>query len=62
MTAPGAELSGMHYLRGIEDVDLLRPLLIPGKNLVVVGGGYIGLEVAAIAVKHGLKVTVLEGG
>ncbi|MEE8439810.1 MAG: FAD-dependent oxidoreductase, partial [Micropepsaceae bacterium] len=60
MTAPGAELSGIHYLRGIEDVDLLRPLLIPGKSLVVVGGGYIGLEVAAIAVKHGLKVTVLE--
>ncbi len=60
MTAPGAELSGIHYLRGIEDVDLIRPLLIPGKNLVVVGGGYIGLEVAAIAVKHGLKVSVLE--
>jgi len=60
ISAPGAELSGMHYLRGIEDVDLFRPVLAPGKRLVVVGGGYIGLEVAAVAIKHGLKVTVLE--
>jgi len=60
MSAPGAELSGIHYLRGIEDVDLLRPMLAPGKRLVVVGGGYIGLEVAAVAIKHDLRVTVLE--
>ncbi len=57
---PGEELSGIHYLRGIEDVDLIRPLLSPAKRLVVVGGGYIGLEVAAVAVKHGLEVTILE--
>jgi 3-phenylpropionate/trans-cinnamate dioxygenase ferredoxin reductase subunit len=60
ISVPGTELSGIHYLRGIEDVDLLRPLFSSGKHLVVVGGGYIGLEVAAVAVKHGLKVTILE--
>nr|TFG55627.1 MAG: hypothetical protein E4H34_00110 [Hyphomicrobiales bacterium] len=60
ISVPGADLPGIHYLRGIEDVDLLRPLIAPGKHLVVVGGGYIGLEVAAVAVKHGLKVTILE--
>ncbi|MDE2135469.1 MAG: FAD-dependent oxidoreductase [Alphaproteobacteria bacterium] len=57
---PGAELAGIHYLRGIADVDRLRPALRKGKRLAVVGGGYIGLEVAAVAVKHGLDVTVFE--
>jgi 3-phenylpropionate/trans-cinnamate dioxygenase ferredoxin reductase subunit len=57
---PGAHLPGIHYLRGIEDVDLLRPNMEPGARLVIVGGGYIGLEVAAVAIKHGLNVTVLE--
>jgi len=41
-------------------VDLLRPELRAGARLVVVGAGYIGLEVAAVAAKHGLQVTVLE--
>jgi len=57
---PGAELQGVYYLRGIDDVDLLRPELKAGARLVVVGAGYIGLEVAAVAAKHGLQVTVLE--
>jgi 3-phenylpropionate/trans-cinnamate dioxygenase ferredoxin reductase subunit len=57
---PGAELAGVHYLRSIADVDLLRPALVPGKKLAVIGGGYIGLEVAAVAVKLGLEVTVFE--
>jgi 3-phenylpropionate/trans-cinnamate dioxygenase ferredoxin reductase component len=56
----GADLKGVHYLRGIGDVDSLRPALIKGARLAVVGGGYIGLEVAAVAVKHGLDVTVFE--
>jgi 3-phenylpropionate/trans-cinnamate dioxygenase ferredoxin reductase subunit len=60
ISAPGSELGGIHYLRGIEDVDRLRPHISPGKRLVVVGGGYIGLEVAAVGIKHGLQVTVLE--
>jgi 3-phenylpropionate/trans-cinnamate dioxygenase ferredoxin reductase subunit len=56
----GENLPGVHYLRGIDDVDGLRAHFAPGKHLAVVGGGYIGLEVAAVAVKHGLEVTVFE--
>lgn len=56
-----AECSGnFHYLRTLQDVDDIRRQFEPGMRLVIVGGGYIGLEVAAVAVKHGLKVTVLE--
>ena len=57
---PGAELAGVHYLRSIADVDLLRPQMKEGARLAIVGGGYIGLEVAAVAVKLGLEVTVFE--
>ena len=57
---PGAELEGVHYLRDIADVDRLRPAFAKGKKLAVVGGGYIGLEVAAVAIKHGLEVDVFE--
>ena len=53
-------LPGAFYLRSIADVDAIRPQLIPGKSLVVIGGGYIGLELAAVAVKLGVGVTVLE--
>jgi 3-phenylpropionate/trans-cinnamate dioxygenase ferredoxin reductase subunit len=56
----GSHLTGIYYLRGIDDVDRIRPNFEAGKRLVIVGGGYIGLEVAAVAVKHGLDVTVLE--
>jgi 3-phenylpropionate/trans-cinnamate dioxygenase ferredoxin reductase subunit len=57
---PRANLTGIYYLRTIADVDALRDAFHPGKRLVIVGGGYIGLEVAAVAIKHGLDVTVLE--
>ena len=60
VAVPGAELPGVHYLRGIDDVDGLRPQFAAGARIAVVGGGYIGLEVAAVAAKHGLKVTVIE--
>lgn len=53
-------LPGAFYLRTIADVDIIRAELAPGKSLVVIGGGYIGLELAAVAVKRGLGVTVLE--
>ncbi|MGH8560809.1 MAG: NAD(P)/FAD-dependent oxidoreductase, partial [Nevskiales bacterium] len=45
----------------IADVDAIRAQAAPGKRMVVIGGGFIGLETAAVAVKLGLKVTVLEG-
>ncbi|MEJ0025118.1 MAG: FAD-dependent oxidoreductase [Rhizomicrobium sp.] len=57
---PGADLPGVHYLRGIADVDGLRDVFEPGKKLAIVGGGYIGLEVAAVAAKRGIDVTVFE--
>jgi 3-phenylpropionate/trans-cinnamate dioxygenase ferredoxin reductase subunit len=60
LTIPGHDLRGIHYLRGIDDVDNIRGGMAPGRKLVIVGGGYIGLEVAAVAVAHGLEVHVLE--
>jgi 3-phenylpropionate/trans-cinnamate dioxygenase ferredoxin reductase subunit len=60
LTTPNADLDGIHYLRTIGDVHSYREQLTPGLNLVIVGGGYIGLEVAAVAIKRGCKVTVLE--
>lgn len=60
LALPGADLDGVLYLRGIDDVDRLRPRMIAGRTLSVVGGGYIGLEVAAVARKLGLDVTVFE--
>lgn len=57
---PGAELGGLHVMRSIADVNKLRPDFQPGKKLVIVGAGYIGLEVAAVAVKTGLDVEVVE--
>lgn len=60
MKSPGAESKGIYYLHDIADADALREELIPGKRLVIVGGGFVGLEVAASAVKKGVRVTVLE--
>lgn len=60
LPVPGADLAGVHYLRTIADVDGIRSELKSGKKLVIIGGGYIGLEVAAVAVETGAEVTVLE--
>ncbi len=60
LLVPGAHLSGVHTLRTIADVDRIRADIRPGGRLVVIGGGYIGLEVAATARELGLDVTVLE--
>jgi 3-phenylpropionate/trans-cinnamate dioxygenase ferredoxin reductase subunit len=56
----GADLPGCFYLRGIADVEKLQDRIIAGQSLAIVGAGYIGLEVAAVAVKRGMKVTVVE--
>jgi 3-phenylpropionate/trans-cinnamate dioxygenase ferredoxin reductase subunit len=56
----GSELAGIHYVRTIDDIEALRADIAPGRKMVVIGGGYIGLEVAAVARKLGLEVTVLE--
>jgi 3-phenylpropionate/trans-cinnamate dioxygenase ferredoxin reductase component len=60
LAAPGADLEGVYFLRTIADVERIRAEWAPGKRLVIVGGGYIGLEVAATARELGLEVTVLE--
>jgi len=60
LSIPGSDLQGIHYLRTIADVDAIRSEFSEGKKLVIVGGGYIGLEVASVSVKYGLEVHVLE--
>ncbi|WP_028049182.1 NAD(P)/FAD-dependent oxidoreductase [Cellulomonas sp. URHD0024] len=57
---PGARLAGVHTLRRLADSDELRDELAHRQRLVVVGGGWIGLEVTAAARLAGLEVTVLE--
>ena len=56
----GADLGGVFDLRDLADVERIRPRMIAGKKLVIVGAGYIGLEAAAVARQLGLDVTVLE--
>jgi 3-phenylpropionate/trans-cinnamate dioxygenase ferredoxin reductase subunit len=60
LTCPGANLQGVHYLKTIADVDGLQEVFQAGKRIAIVGGGYIGLEVAAVGAKRGLEVTVFE--
>ncbi len=56
----GASLENVFGLRSLKDVDQLRPHVTKGKNLVIIGAGYIGLETAAVASGLGANVTVLE--
>jgi 3-phenylpropionate/trans-cinnamate dioxygenase ferredoxin reductase component len=60
LSCPGADLAGVHYLRGMGDASGIREGLKTGTRAVVIGGGYIGLETAATARKLGCSVTVLE--
>jgi 3-phenylpropionate/trans-cinnamate dioxygenase ferredoxin reductase subunit len=60
LLAPGSELAGVYCLRTIADADRIRAECTPGARLLVIGGGYIGLEVAATARELGVEVTVLE--
>ena len=60
LSIEGSDLSGIHYLRTMDDVDGIRADVKPGANLVIVGGGYIGLEVAAVGIELGMNVHVLE--
>ena len=60
LTVPGGDLAGVHTLRSIADVERIRADLGNGKRLVIIGGGYIGLEVAATTRELGLEVIVLE--
>ena len=56
----GGDLAGIYTVRSLADVDAMKPEFAPGRRLVVIGGGYIGLEAAAVGAKLGLDVTVIE--
>jgi 3-phenylpropionate/trans-cinnamate dioxygenase ferredoxin reductase subunit len=61
LTVPGAQLGGVLGLRTKADADRIRQRLGAARDIVVIGGGFIGLEFAASAAKLGLTVTVIEG-
>lgn len=58
--ALGGALPGVFAVRSLADVDAMAPEFVEGRRLLVVGGGYIGLEAAAVAVSLGLRVTLIE--
>jgi 3-phenylpropionate/trans-cinnamate dioxygenase ferredoxin reductase subunit len=60
LRVPGAGLAGIHGLRTVADADALRADLVRCRSVLVVGAGFVGLEFAAAARRHGLPVTVLE--
>jgi 3-phenylpropionate/trans-cinnamate dioxygenase ferredoxin reductase subunit len=60
LALPAADLPGIYYLRGIDDVNCIRADIETFRQIVIVGAGYIGLEVAAVTAKLGLDVTVVE--
>lgn len=62
LSVPGATLEGIHYLRTFDHAMALSAELRPRRKVVVVGGGFIGLEVSATARKAGCEVTVVETG
>lgn len=60
LDVPGADLSGIHALRTLADVDAIRADLETAQSCAVIGGGFIGLEIAAVFSKIGKSVTVIE--
>lgn len=60
LAVPGAHLAGVHHLRDLADAERLRVGLAEARRVVVVGGGFVGLEAAAVARALGKEVTVVE--
>ncbi|MEM9937565.1 MAG: FAD-dependent oxidoreductase [Pseudomonadota bacterium] len=60
LPVPGADLQNVFDLRSLSDVERIRPQMVGGRKMVIVGAGYIGLEAAAVARQLDLDVTVLE--
>ena len=58
--AIGGTLNGVYVVRSLADVDAMAPEFGAGKHVLIIGGGYIGLEAAAVAASKGLKVTLVE--
>ncbi|MBK5482708.1 FAD-dependent oxidoreductase [Peribacillus sp. TH16] len=62
LSIEGSDLLSLLYLRTFADAIKIRTQLEPGKHVAVIGGGFIGLEVAASAIKRGCSVTLVEAG
>lgn len=60
LSCPGADLGGVHVIRTRGDVDRLRADLLTAERVVVIGGGYVGLEAAAVLARAGKSVTLVE--
>ena len=60
LRVPGNRLAGIHYLRQLNDVNIIKTELKDRSNICIVGGGYIGLEVAAVLISAGHDVTIVE--
>ncbi|TDE10959.1 NAD(P)/FAD-dependent oxidoreductase [Jiangella asiatica] len=60
LRVPGADADGVHYLRRLGDSDRIKAAIAAAERMVVVGGGWIGLEVTAAAREAGVEVTVVE--
>ncbi len=58
--AIGGDLEGVFTVRTLADIDAMAPHVVEGARALIVGGGYIGLEAAAVCAKKGVKVTVVE--
>ncbi|MBL4802212.1 MAG: FAD-dependent oxidoreductase [Emcibacter sp.] len=60
LSIPGGDHAGIHVIRTRAQVDQLRSEAETAQNIVIIGGGYIGLEAAAVLIKQGKKITLLE--
>ncbi|UCG51527.1 MAG: NAD(P)/FAD-dependent oxidoreductase [Candidatus Latescibacterota bacterium] len=60
LKVPGSELYGVHYLRTIDDASAIDGEAAPGKRVVIIGAGFIGMEVASSLTQRGIRVTVIE--
>jgi 3-phenylpropionate/trans-cinnamate dioxygenase ferredoxin reductase subunit len=58
--AMGGDLGGVHVVRSLADVDAMAPGFVAGARVLIVGGGYIGLEAAAVAASRGMEVVLIE--
>ena len=60
LDVPGTDLADVFYLRSMTDSEKIKARLVAGSDVVIIGGGWIGLEVAAAARHHGAEVTIIE--
>lgn len=56
----GGELERVYSMRSLADADAMAPEFVSGRRVVIIGGGYVGLEAAAVAASRGLRVTLVE--